>query len=1159
MLWYLLYPLRGTTEAPALAPTHPLRRAFTRYGTWTARHVKIVLPLSGAVVFLFLYLFPSLYTTDVTSVASGVSYLPHHVWTDAQPLSDQAGLEPDVIMRSIWVHGSYMKALQHDVLLGALELQDEILGSTVDFNPRQPYGPRALPDLDADLDRQERDAFHIVNGLTNQSWFFHSPLQYWSGSADKIVADPDIVGTVNERKRQTTSVNTTLRHSIVFSGKRFEERQLVAADALVITLIHLHDSPVGRQWMRKAEALAQAAEHDGKWQIIPPDGKSISNQLYEFQFQPMSWSEWAILTLAYLLALSYLLLSMSRLRAVKSRLGLMVTIVTQITASIVSSFTVCAIFKVDLSRIPYYAYLLVILVLSMENSFRLINTVIMTSSTISNSNRIGEAFGTTAHIAVANRVQNFLILILLSRMTYSGVSAFCTFAAIATLFDFFYLATFFLSVLSIDVRQRELYELEKSSLKRAKPPNGELPRQPWINTMFPIRLGETALSTRIAGTIVLIGFVLIAQAHYVSEGPRQWLHQLVSWSWRAATGTPKSTLLVDIHQARSPTSWLRLQDHETAREVIRVVKPRAHSYVARVYDPLVFVLKGSDRTPDTSEPLFLPALYDFLHRQIPQFVVWLFTVLAALRLFTEYLIKDQSKDGPGDHPDDEPLLSVRTMSKGHTLDVAMLAASPGGQLVSVGLDRAIQVWDVPAGSRSRVLSDPEVPLENPFPVLSMAMDDGGKWLALVSWQRVFLWSLEEQQWTGTRDIDLGGHRPEAAFFITRMPDATPSLVLVRRNGIGLEIQLESQEIRDFVICRTPLVWAVSFTEQRQQTLSVSILTASRKNCIHLVRQRGNEWSSTEVKLEGEKQAKDIHCLLPVPAISMYLIGRSQSVDLVDLDSSIIVHTFRTEMMQPRTLKHICVTRPQKRGLASLILSYTSAETGDLVVHSYLPEAEADTLTSFTPVSPGSSTCSQWSRAKETIKHIANPGVWEALPSGSIVGVRRKQKQPPSSPTVASFAFGGLRRRTASSSPSSYSTSQTNSSPSREWEAWVLNRPDTKSDFETRPLDEPEPDVKTSPGLGQYHRHRQNLMISELGPMVRLGTMSVAVGFGDVVKVVSVGHEHFDKSLEGSLGLGLGLGLGIGPELQVMGVGSRRKKVSGASMGRVAGGGGSSGT
>lgn len=793
-----------------------MRATFTRYGTWAARNVKTVLPVSGAVIFLFLYLFPFLYTTDATNIASGVSHLPLRVWTDAQPLSDQAAVEPDVIMRSVWVHGSYMRALERDVLLGALELQDELLGPTSDFDPRRPASPPEPVDPDADLSREQRDAFHIVNGLTSQSWFFHSPLQYWSGTAAHIAADDDIVSTVNTKKMQPTSANTTLRHSIVFSGKRFEERRLVAADALVITLIHLRDSPVGARWARRAEALARAAQQDGaKWQVIPPDGKSISNRLYEFQFRPMSWPDWVLLTLAYSLAFSYLLLRLSKLRAVKSRLGLMVTILAQITGSIVASFTVCAVFKIDLSRIPYYAYPLVVLAISIENSFRLINAVIVTSSTISISDRIGEAFGATAHVAVANRVQNFLVLVLLSRVTSSGVSAFCTFAAIATVFDFFYLATFFLAVLSVDVRQRELSELEKASLKRTKHPRNGQAGQSWIAAVLRIRLGDTAVSTRIAGTVVLVGFVLIVQAHYAPEGGHQWLNRIFSFSWiRALKDARKPSLLVDIHQARSPTSWLHLQDHETAREVIELVKPWAHSYVARVYDPIVFVLRGADRTPDTREPLFLPAVYDFLHHQVPRFVVTLLTVVAALLLFTNYLVRDQyGDDATSEHPDDEPILSVRTLSNGHSLDVVMLAASAGAQVVSVGLDRTIQIWDVPSGSRRRVLSDPDVPLENPFPVLSLAIDDKSKWLAFVSWQRVFLWDIERQRWGTTRDVDLGGHRPEAVFFATWSPDAPPSLVLVRRNGMGFEMQLETDESRDFAICKTPLVWAVAFAEK----------------------------------------------------------------------------------------------------------------------------------------------------------------------------------------------------------------------------------------------------------------------------------------------------------------------------------------------------------
>ncbi|KAK4226899.1 sterol regulatory element-binding protein cleavage-activating protein [Podospora fimiseda] len=1105
-----------TTEAPDLPPTHPLRSAFARYGKWAARHVKTVLPICTAVIFLFLYLFPFLYTTDATNITSGVSNLPHHVWTDAQPLNDPL-VEPDVIMRSIWIHGSYMKALNRDVLLGALELQDELLGPTTNFNPRRPGDNIQPSDVSDDLTPEERDSFHIVNGLTDNSWFFHSPLQYWSGSADNIRADQDIVSTVNAKKTQSTSVNVTLRHSIVFSGKRFEERRLVAADALVITLIHRRDSPVGRKWVKKAEALA--SQPNTKWQIIPPDGKSLSNQLYEFQFRPMSWSDWLVLSIAYTVTICYLLLSLSKLRAVKSRLGLIITILVQITASVVSSFTVCAIFKIDLSRIPYYAYPLVVLAISMENSFRLINAVILTSSSISNSDRIGEAFGKTAHIAVANRVQNLVVLLGLSRITYPGVAAFCTFAAIATIFDFFFLATFFLSVLNVDVRQRELIELEKASHKRARPADALHSRHAWFD-FRQFRLGETTTSTRVAGTVVLLGFVLIAQSHYAPEGRRQWLNQIFSFSWNQfAQDSPKSSLLIEINQARSPTSWLRLQDHETAREVIKVVKPQAHSYVARVFDPLIFVLRGSDRVPQSREPLFLPAIYDFINHEVPIFIVLSLIVVAAIRLFTDFLLRDQFQETlDSDHPDDEPLLSVRPLTKGHTLDVAMMAASPGGHLVSVGLDRAIQVWDVRCGTKNQVLSDPEVPLENPFPVLSMAVDDESKWLALVSWQRVFLWSIEERQWAATRDIDLGGQKPQAVFFNSKPQESTPTLVLIKRNGTGIEMQLEVEESRVFNICKTPLVWAVSFTEKcyphQQNHPPLSILTVSRKSCIHLVSQQDNEWVSKEVKLSDEREAArdPIHCVLPIPALSAYLIGRSRSVDLVDLDTSAVIHTFSTETMRLKTLKQVCLTRAQPSSLSSITLAYVSADTGDLIIQTYLPEEGENILYCPRGHRP-------WGPARESRKRIENPGKWEVLVGGSIVGVRqRKSLLPPPSPisTNGGGGAGGLRRRSRADSRASDDCNRRK----QVWEAWVINHPELEAASEggrggsggsghlggrsssgrysevdeTRPLD-PAGD---------------NLMISELGPMVKLGMMSVAVGFGNVVKVISAGHEYFDK-------------------------------------------------
>ncbi len=782
-------------------PTHPLRAVVTRYARYAARHVVTTLLISVAVAASLLYPIPFLYSSDFTN---GASNLPHHVWTNAQPLGDQSTVEPDVTMRSIWVHGSYMEALKRDVLLGALELQDTLLGSTKDFNPLRPPGTVVLVDSSADLRPKERDAYHVINGLTNQSWFFHSPLQYWSGDAAKVEADADIVATVNERKKQPTSVNVTLRHSTVFSGKRFADRALLAADALVITLIHMRDSPVGRQWERKAQELASTATD--KWKIYPKDGRSMPSELYEFQFLPMSLQESVAVLGVCIGIFFYFTMTLSKLRAVKSRPGLILTVVVQIFCSIMSSFTMCAIFKIDLSHIPHVAYPIVAITLSLENMFRLIRAVMMTPPEDSSSTRIGQAFGETAHIAAATVVQNLLILAVLAYVVPAPTAAFCVFSAIASVFDFFYLSTFFLGVLSVEVRRMELSEaLEKSSTRHNRASFSSQPRRSWFEAVLH---GKTDVSTRVAGTFVRLGFVLIAQWHFFGDGniPTP-LSRLFSTSVPAA---PKSSLLVEVHQARSPTSWLRLQDHETAREVIHVVKPWAHSYVARVYDPLVLVLKGSDRTPSTAEPVLLPAVYDFFRHQSIPFAVSVLVVAAAVRILMNYLLWNELADSKAEYDsEDEPLLSAKTVDGVHTLDVVMMSASSDGLIVSVGLDRLIQVLDIRdrVGIRTHVVAaDPTGVMEVPFPVTAMAIDDSSNWLAILSSHGVSFWSLTEQCWGPTVAVDLCGQRP-AAFFTTTRKDGRLSVVVVRRNGTMAELWPDTGESIDTPICKSPLICA----------------------------------------------------------------------------------------------------------------------------------------------------------------------------------------------------------------------------------------------------------------------------------------------------------------------------------------------------------------
>ncbi|KAH8891361.1 hypothetical protein GQ53DRAFT_782051 [Thozetella sp. PMI_491] len=1095
MIWYILYPFRGTTEAPVLSLNHPLRITFSRYGKWAARHVKSTLSISVAVAFILLYPLPYLYTTDATNFTNGASNLPHHVWTDAQPLAAKDSVEPDVIMRSIWVHGSFMQALERDVLLGALELQDELLGPTINFDPRQSANVTRIEDPQGDMIPRDRDAFHISNGLTDQSWFFHSPLQYWSGSADNISADKDIIATVNNRKTQSTSVNVTLRHSIVFSGKRFEERRLVAADAVVITLIHLRDSPIGRQWTRKATELAIRGRQ--KWTIIPADGQIMSSWLYEFQFRPVSTIDWIMLSIAYSLSLIFLVWNLSKLRAVKSKFGLIAAVLLQIAASIGSSFTVCAIFKLDLSKIPSYAYPLVVLTISMENSFRLIKTVMMSSSSLNVNTRIGEAFGETAHIAVANRAQNLLILWGLSKATYPGVAASCKFGAIAIMFDFFYLATFFLPVLSVDVRQRELSELVKASLKKNKrthpQPQPQQNRQLLAEFWHQIEGGS--LSTRLAGSIVCAGFVLIAGEHFARGTLFQRLNRFFISRGNEDTSSPGSSLLIDIHQARSPTSWLHLQDHETAREVINVVKPWAHSYIARVHDPLVFVLKGSDRVPHSKEPLFLPAVYDFVHHEMLRYLLLVVLVVGFVRLIISHLLDAKITAQDPNHPDNEPLLSVKTLRHGHSLDVVMMAASTDGHLVSVGLDRIIQIWNIRSEGRSRVMFDYR---DDPFPVLAMAIDQESTWAAFLSTEKILLWNIPDQRWDRSISVDLGGSKPETMFFGSKRDGLIPPIVVVKRNGKMLEVNPGSATSSEYVACKTPLISAVSLATKATPTQAlpdIAVVTASRKGCIHLVTQHATAWVSNDVKLTGQDEP-DVQALVPISGFSMYLVVRTGSIDLVHLDTQDVIHTFRTEPLRPRSVRQLQASRGSQRSLQSFTLCYVNAETEELVLQTYTPAEGYDAICCCGRPGSASRSCCPWSETRENKRHIKNPGSWEALGNGCVLGVRKvqpQQRKEQSSPTTPT----GLRLRGGHRSENR-TAAQRDRCP---WEVWAVNQLEEDQEiYEMRPLWTTEED----PLDGEH------LMISGLGPISKLGTGTVAIGFGNVIKVISAGHEHFDN-------------------------------------------------
>lgn len=121
--------------------------------------------------------------------------------------------------------------------------------------------------------------------------------------------------------------------------------------------------------------------------------------------------------------------------------------------------------------------------------FRLINAVLAYPPTMATEMRIGNAMGDVGPLSVAAAAQNLAILSLLSMVVSPGVAAFCAFAAIASLFDTFYLLTFFLAVLNVDIRRLELQDALAARHNKPRHRKRPLPvHHSWLDALVQGRL-----------------------------------------------------------------------------------------------------------------------------------------------------------------------------------------------------------------------------------------------------------------------------------------------------------------------------------------------------------------------------------------------------------------------------------------------------------------------------------------------------------------------------------------------------------------------------------------------------------------------------------------------------------------------------------------------
>jgi hypothetical protein len=150
----------------------------------------------------------------------------------------------------------------------------------------------------------------------------------------------------------------------------------------------------------------------------------------------------------------------------------------------------------------------------------------------------------------------------------------------------------------------------------------------------------------------------------------------------------------------------------------------------------------------------------------------------------------------------------------------------------------------------------------------------------------------------------------------------------------------------------------------------------------------------------------------------------------------------------------------------------------------------------------------WESAKETKRHIENPGSWSVLSDGSVVGIRQKSNRVFRTEANGRRKTDGLRHRSPRKEPGRDLFGR--------WEIWSAPQIGQTRTDETRPL-------------FQDDERAGHLIVTDLGPMVQVGRRSIAFSFGNVVKLVTVGgYERFEDSATDN-------------GLEHLNIGSRRRK------------------
>lgn len=1021
--------------------------------------------------------------------------------------------------------------------------------------------------------------------------FNHETINYESDSDLPYLHS--IISNTQSRFLDTSIPKDDKLDTLLFLPRVFE-KEIQSASGLLISFIYetVEDAHL---WDRAVASLisnSNTPQNEFSYIVASKSTLEPASPLsLPWSSLPFCPAPFTILTIMYSLLALYITLSWNHIKSVRSKLGLFIAFVVQSGLSMGTSLTIVSIFfpsfSVESLRhfliIPYF-----VVIVGVENVFRLVKAVSSTPPENHPSVRMSSAIGCLQQtIKVVLRDSSILLAPCLPIFGASSqVKHICLFAALCLIIDLLMHVTYFVAILSVDLRRLELEDLitTDNAISKHQPDALFVDNLPKALRSHYLHLKHLIFHPKVSASSVIFAISLVF---------------LMVWG-KVANNAEQH----NYSSGRIPFFLSSLLESAPLSK---------YDYI-RVFEPLV--IEGQLSSASDGLPIifsigksFQGSFYNFFRiisiNILLELLASVAFILSLTGVILKFLLPPISEPTRSTAPSSEVVeFFSKELTGYHTLDVLQVIAQ-GSTITTVSLDHKVFVWNAASSPGPHVAKPIQIPNPPDFwPITKVVLNSSLSLIAIFS-TRIPAIKCYSYKTGGLlyhlQDRTLFSAQPVETFF------SGPELIVVERSGTLLSIseagaittfpiefpskngtlvhakRLVTPRIPERVVCFSSQseicigthigkVWKFRKLQIQESPMQINMHTQGvhdlskyrpqpipapqamlARRPMRPGRMAGGMNAITRPPIIRPKILDNpIVALVPVPAINMVLIATSVYGCLFDAQTGIIVRHFQLGHFKPQSLRvfHSHPTHCRFCGCVSvdtLSIAYSdSEEEGMVICHTLTIDNRAkNSICIRVERDPRETRCLGFEATTERQHWIGRVEGWDTTDMNMIMGVRKKEspqdisKENPTSSSPLTTSLSWIRNRAQAKSRNSFSRDRSRNRErdtknlknedfpliSSSWEGWAMSATGQVSYY-----DIPDYSEHVHPNESNYrndpssrHKHsihhhmnigmeldgvsRSRLLIRSIGPVTKYGAKSIAVAFGNIIKVLYFGKEE----------------------------------------------------